>query len=75
MDRGTFQAKIGELVVAANTRRSDGAAPTNVIELSLATTYRRTDLPRTAFGLVRNSILTMDWDYSRLVQSNAGDIG
>ena len=62
MDRGTFQAKINELVDAANTRRSDGAAPTNVIELSLATTYRRTDLPRTAFGSVRYSILTMEWN-------------
>lgn len=53
MDSGTFQAKINELVVAASTRRSDGAALLNVIELSLATTDRRTDLLRTAFGSVR----------------------
>ena len=51
---------------SANKRRSDGAALPKVIELSLATKDRRTDLPRTAFGSVRYSILTMEWDYSRL---------
>ena len=66
MDRGPFQAKINELVVAANTRRSDGAALPNIIELSLATKDRCRDLLRTAFGSVRFSILTMEWDYYRL---------
>jgi len=66
MDSGTFQAKINKVVSAINARWSDGAAPTNVIELSLATTDRRTDLLRTELVSVRFSILTMEWDYSRL---------
>ena len=74
MDSGTFQAKINKVVSAINARWSDGAAPTNVIELSLATTDRRTDLLRTELGSVRFSILTREWDYSRLYIKNAGDI-
>ena len=66
MDRCTFPAEIDELVVAVNTRRSDRAAPTNVMKLILASTAPCTDSLMTAFGSVRYSILTMEWDYSRL---------
>ena len=43
MDRGSFPAEIDELVVAVNTMRSDGAAPTIAMKLSLASADRVTE--------------------------------
>ena len=60
MDRGTFQAKINELVVAANTRRSDGAAQPDVIELSLTSADRLIESLKTVIETVRYSTLSME---------------